>query len=562
VQTNRPVHRELRHDDLPADDTVARRWLLALAVFVCSALFYSINSGGTPHFDELYHVLAARGLLSDGSPTIAEGVYERAYLHTWLIAQFFRGFGESLSVARLPSALAMAGTVTVLFAWLRQVAGSRAAVLGAALFALSPFAVDIAQFARFYGLQSVTFVSGSLLVYGAVESTGSGRWTRALAALVLLGVAAYFQSTSLIGIAGIAAWLTVRIGLAWVASARGGSRGRGTRAALALPVLLILGLLGALALYASGAWQPLLEAYRHTAEFNRGDAGNVLYYHLWYLLYYPTLWPLIAVLVIMAIAWRPGPAWFAATIFLVAIVLSSFAGSKNLRYVVYAQPYAFALFGIAIASVWGPLVRFSTELRGRFASTLPFPEPTARRLANAASIVALGVLLLGNSATVRTLSLLADIEIPPEEKSVRWRAAESALRPLLERSDVVVTMTELEMLYYFDRYDILLSSSRLGEIPEGVDFSADFRTGRPVIGSVEAMGKVLECYDSGVLVTNTRRWGGTKFVSAEMARLIERSTEAVPLPKESRVLAFEWRRDDAPATEPAYCDSLPPLSGG
>ena len=533
------------------------RWFWPAAVFTGSLLLYLINNGGPPHPDELYHVLAARGLLATGEPTIAEGLYDRVYLHTWLIARFFGWFGESLPVARLPSALAMAGAAAVLFAWLRQVGGPRAALLGAGLFAVSPFAVDIAQLVRFYGLQTLAFLGGALLVYAAVERAERRRWTTVVPALSLFAFAVYLQTTSLIGIAGILVWLALRLGGHWLASDPAKARTRG----------ILIGVLGAvltaltLALFASGALEPLWGLYRHTSFFNRSDADNFVYYQFWYTLYYPALWPLIALLSLTAIAWRPRPAFFVTVVFLVVFVLSSFAASKGLRYIIYVQPFLFALFGMAIARVWKPMGAFLADLRRRLESALPLPDSTSRKLAGAAVGASVALLVLANPAFFRTVALLADIEVPPEEKSVRWELAAPTLGPLLDRSEVVVTMAELEMLYYFDRYDILLSRSRLGEIPDGVDFSPDFRTGRPVIGSIEAMRSVLECYATGVLVTNARRWGSNRFVSGELATLIERSTESVPMPTGSRVIAFAWSNDEDEVPRPPACEDLPDPGG-
>ena len=107
------------------------------------------------HPDEYYHILAAQGLLATGEPRIAEGIYTRVYLHTWLVAQSFALFGESLAASRVPSLLATAALVVVMFVWLRREAGNLAAWIGAGLFAISPFAVDVAQFCRFYALQAL-----------------------------------------------------------------------------------------------------------------------------------------------------------------------------------------------------------------------------------------------------------------------------------------------------------------------------------------------------------------------------------------------------------------------
>jgi Dolichyl-phosphate-mannose-protein mannosyltransferase len=134
-------------------DSAAGR-LTPLVLFAAAALLYAVNLDRLPHPDEYYHILAARGLVETGEPRIAEGLYNRVFLHTWLVSKSFALFGESFAAARLPSVLAMAGLVALLFAWLRREAGSPAAWIGAGLFAVSPFAVDIAQFCRFYALGS------------------------------------------------------------------------------------------------------------------------------------------------------------------------------------------------------------------------------------------------------------------------------------------------------------------------------------------------------------------------------------------------------------------------
>ena len=81
---------------MPTRSRAASGWVVPLALFVACALLYSINLGRMAHPDEYYHILAAHGLLATGEPRIAEGIYTRVYLHTWLVAQSFALFGESL----------------------------------------------------------------------------------------------------------------------------------------------------------------------------------------------------------------------------------------------------------------------------------------------------------------------------------------------------------------------------------------------------------------------------------------------------------------------------------
>ena len=57
----------------------------------------------------------------DGVPRIGDGVYERAQLFTMIVPWFFQQFGESLVVARLPSAIAGSLLVIAVYVWTRSV---------------------------------------------------------------------------------------------------------------------------------------------------------------------------------------------------------------------------------------------------------------------------------------------------------------------------------------------------------------------------------------------------------------------------------------------------------
>ena len=143
-----------------------RAGLSAVLLGLASLLLYTINIERAPHHDELYHILAAEGLLATGEPSIGEaGRYWRGYPVTWLVAQSFALFEPGLAAARLPAVLFMAGLVVLLFLFLHREAGALAAWLGAGLFAISPFAIELAQFVRFYSLQSLLFFAAAWIVY-------------------------------------------------------------------------------------------------------------------------------------------------------------------------------------------------------------------------------------------------------------------------------------------------------------------------------------------------------------------------------------------------------------
>src|SRR5947209_16411772 len=147
-------------------------WAAPLLLLAAAALVYAVHLDRPPHPDELYQIIPAEGLLADGTPRIADGLYARALAQTWIIAESLRLFGRSLAAARLSSLLGVAGAVTLLFLWLRRNAGPAAAWAGALGFGLSPFALTTAQFARIYGVQTFCFLLACLLTYAALAPPG------------------------------------------------------------------------------------------------------------------------------------------------------------------------------------------------------------------------------------------------------------------------------------------------------------------------------------------------------------------------------------------------------
>ena len=77
--------------------------------------------------------------------------------------------------------------------------------------------------------------------------------------------------------------------------------------------------------------------------FGAEDRDAFWYYHAFLTIYYPTLWPLVALAVVIGLAYRPRPTAFCACVVAVAFVLHSFAAPKGMRYLSYASPFLFVL---------------------------------------------------------------------------------------------------------------------------------------------------------------------------------------------------------------------------
>ena len=533
----------------------------ALLFVVAAAALYSINLDRLPHPDELHHILAARGLLESGEPRIAEGLYTRAILHTWLVAWSYELFGVSLAAARVPSLIAIALLNGVFFLWLVREAGRPAAYVATALWALSPFAIAIAQFSRFYALQGLVFFIGAWFVYAAVLSRASlrRRVLLGLASLPFLGLAADLQPTTAFGLVGLAAWAIPVLFLPWFIDRDVPAR---RRLALGLAAVLAAVALLAIAL-AVGLLDKAWAVYRSTQLFNEGAAGEFWFYHAHYSLLYPSLWPLVGILGLAAAVRFPRPAGFALTVFAVGFLLNSFAATKSLRYLFYAQVYLFVSFGIGLVVVAPALWRFVRDLAAQLAERFGSrARPLARPLGNLLVAGAVAFLLLANPAWLRSTLLLTNVTIPPEEPKANWPVAYATLLPYLETVDVVITTEELGALYFLGRFDVRFSPSKLPELmpDERHEFGRDFRTGRPVIAENASVRRLVACYRSGLVVGPRRHLGMDILINRGLEAYLRSEMQTIELPRNSRLYAFTWDHG-AGYIPDKTCDDLPVLAG-
>jgi hypothetical protein len=92
------------------------------------------------------------------------------------------------------------------------------------------------------------------------------------------------------------------------------------------------------------------------------------------------------------------------------------------------------------------------------------------------------------------------------------------------------------------------------------DFSHDYRTGRPVIGSPEALERVFACYRTGVILGPLDSWSKPYVISSEISRLITARAQPLRLPPRSRIYAYVWEHPSSPPAE-MDCAGLPKFSG-
>ncbi len=528
-----------------------RPWVAPTSIFVAALLLYSINLNRPPHPDELHHVLAAQHLWETGRPSIGDGEYVRGILHTWMVALSYKAFGESLASARLPAVVFVALVAPLLFVWVRREAGNLAAWLTAVLFLTSPFAVEIAQFSRFYALQIFSFTAGAMCAYYAL-ATGNTGWRSALLAAAAAGMfalAVWLQVTTFMGLIAIAIWITGV--LVWkfavFSSSDAASRNRKFVAALIIAAILAI-----VAIVVLSKWQWAVERYRYAPMFAAETVDEFWYYHVRFLLLYPTLWTLVGVLAIAAVLRNAGLAWLAIVVFGVSFLLASFAGQKEMRYFCFAQPFIAMLWGLGLAQVAPELAAWLRSSRQRL--QLGFSGGVLTFL------VLVSVVVM-NPFWLRTATVIGNVALPGEKSATDWRAARDVLTPWIAKAEIVITTEELGAIYFLGRSDVRYSPNKIREIRDDRrhEFGIDPRLGLPIISEPGSVEKLMTCFNSGIVVGPAEHWGNPILIGEPEQAIIRAHARPIEVPRKSHLYAWGWSRQAV--ERPAYCAGLERFSG-
>jgi hypothetical protein len=458
-------------------------WVAAGVVLLASLAMRAGLLNAAPHFDEYYHLLAARGWIETGAPAILDGQYTRSPAYTRAVAWLFEMTGQgSLSIARLVSLLPGALLPVVVFLWVRAAAGWLAAGV-AALFAIAwPQGIVESQMLRFYSTQVFLFAVGAIGVYEAAATRGAARVAWALLGAVALWGALQLQITSAIGILGILGWL---VGLVLILHPAFDDRRGVALAALAGAGALVLA-----GLWATGALEKAWAMYRWVPEHSADARNYVLFYHHNLREQYGAFWIFFPLAALVACRVNLRLAAFCVAIFGTAVVLQSFGGMKANRYLSYALPFFFILWAMAISVMLPALVGL---MRG-----FGWSRPVVGVLL-AASLLHVAV---GNGFA--TQALRHALGVAPNDRADWGQLAQV----VGDWSAVPFRMTthELHTVAHLGDYDLLISPSRRSELSEPEDFGLDPRTGRRVIASADALRAVAACKREGIVISSGAWW--------------------------------------------------------
>ena len=259
-------------------------------------------------------------------------------------------------------------------------------------------------------------------------------------------------------------------------------------------------------------------------------------------------WTLLPIAFLVAV-WRfRQAAIFAATVFGVAFVLHSFAGSKTERYLYFAMPFFFILWGLAVAAA---LPAFHKVIEEGLGSASRLPVRLQRWFSWTILAVAVLIVAYYNPATRLSRRLVFPRDEGRPFPEADWSKAAPVLRQLADSADVVVSSAVPKAIYYTGRGDVTLSLSELAELEQKdgrpVEFAIDARTGLPAISSPASLERLRRCFTRGLLIIEHNHLRASYVVPDSTVAYLMRNTSEAPLDPAWGVRAFQWRSDSAQA---------------
>ena len=510
--------------------------ILLLTLFCSSVLILALNNAGAMTFDEFYHFLAARSWAENGTLAIGDGAYLRGSLFTKALGVVFAYFGESINVARIVPVLGGIAWALIVFLWSRFFLGRFIAWIAVMMFIFSNVFLGLSTYIRFYSWHGFFVFSAFALGTLYLSQSRKNIYSNFILILAIVSIllAYHLQESTLIAIVAFSCFLILfyhdfikKILVAIFTDKR--------------YLFLSFSLLTAIAIvcYSFDIPQIIWTKYSHSALWATKISKTV--YHWYFKTNYPLLWSIFPMTAVWAAVYRPPYGLACAVIFSVCFLLHSFAGMRDIRYLAYALPFFFIIGSIAVVGAIKSLkaaisvtdYKYLKSYLTLHGLTLPIISFVTFITFSFAIIVNDGFrdaydVMLGKNSTM----------------GADWSAYSQDLKRLANSVDVVVVTYSVAGIYFIGDIDFVMSPTIIMETDTQEEFGYDSRIGRRVISSLDSLKLIMECYSSGLIVVDQRRWGdpllGTDSTTNKF--LIE-NTSPVSLVDDKTLHAFTWKKE-------------------
>jgi 4-amino-4-deoxy-L-arabinose transferase-like glycosyltransferase len=440
---------------VPAPSTPARAarawWPLAALVLLAAALRLPTLARQSFWYDEAF--TAVHVFHRSLSATLSAMVHSENSPPLWYLIGWVdvRLFGDGAFALRLPSALAGIATVPIAWAIGCELSSRRAALIAAALVAVSPLFVWYSQEARVYSLFVFTSALAALCFLRALAVPSGGRFAMFAASGALALVTHYF---SVFLLAPMVLWLLYRREQRRVAAA--------AACAIALVGLALIPLIAAQGGHGTqwiGRWALTSRLEAIPQYYLTGPSGGPLGHGVELLI----ALPLIAGAALGALALRTGGSPAADTharrgaaialVLLASGILSplvlALAGAD------YLAPRNLVATMLPLTALLGVLLAAASSTRAR-RSMGPGADAVARADADAGANVlaplsdgALVAMLLSGLAVIAFAVVCIDVDLSPRLQRGNWRGVARALQPVDAQTAIATVQLASAPLKYY-----------------------------------------------------------------------------------------------------------------
>lgn len=466
--------------------------IFGIIVFTLALAMRVAHLNAPPAYDELYHILAAQSWLSDGTFAVYQGEYPRVPLYTIMTAWMFDlAGGPDLAMARAPNVIFGAMLAAGSAIWIRNVVGNVAGWIFIAFVLFWPSGLQLSQVIRFYAVHGLLFFIGAIATYALFRPKIAlqRRLVMAVLAIGALWFAKQFQDSTLVGILGLTIWVAAFVILPAVIKLKQG------RVILVAGIAILL--IGASAAFMNGTLEGIWAKY-NVSPWGRDATA----YHRVLTETYPLFWPVTPVLAIMALRAFPRPAGFCVTLVGTGLIVHSFAGVQNLRYIYYISPFLFAIWVMglqALLPVLLPHLRIVTD-------TIKAPLKQLAKVPAISAILFAGLFALAaNDAVIRGAKIALGKTVAPLVNVESWAPARAVVSQHVNNGELVVATNELAAIYYFGGFDVVFSKNWMTQMEPG-EFAYDHRTGRPLIQTIPSLADLVQAYEGGIFLASRSWW--------------------------------------------------------
>jgi len=490
-----------------------------------------------PHFDEWFHIFAARSFLETGEFEFVKGFYERAAAFTLMVAASMKALPfHDLVAARIPALLFGALAVGSMVPLARLHTPLAIALIAALILAFDPLSIEWSQRSRFYTLQVIcvlwVVLIGELIGDRPVRSA----WPAWLA-VALIGVfGIVIQITTAPALAGYALFklAETRLGTAAFWRAAWARRRIALLAGFALIVLLTI-------LVAPKVWSVMREVDEWSIPF----MNDYLFYDDRLRWSYRVFWPLAPLFAIIGVVRWPRATLLCLALIIPVLLAQTLGAMKADRYILLIYPFLAWLWAIGLYEIVRAAIQALTRSAER--SLGPASQLRWRNLLISSAVIAAALFAAAGNDSLRlsakdfatqTVATLRDPGRIGRDPVPYWPEEAARMRTIIRGDGIVASTQVFPLNFYVTTPDVRLIRPATDD---GELLTMETKSGLMSIAQPAELEMLKDCFASGYVVV-PRDDLGTEQLPVGTVNTLDRIARRIPMPSSHFVL-WQWETE-------------------